>query len=271
LPATELRQRFGRDGRLIIAWLVRTILWQLHQAIQARAEPPIGGNVRTLWYRYVKPVMARLDDDRDSYDRVLVQLNRMVFDHRLFNYSGFDLTDLHWETRRIGDRRPDIIVGAEKLSQVRFLREVHALHGVTTLAWSGNPPGVTVENTARHAAEAMAALGRTNRPFRVIALVDYDPEGHSIAAELHRGLTQLGFQATLQLPVGPNALTQKQIAAARLPIIRRNKQNVAQLANWLTKTGGVAGDPYRIRIESIPRPRRHELVAALVAAPSPSN
>ncbi len=264
MSGEALRARFCYStGRFVLRYMIRTALCQLHDAITAGREPGIGGNVRTLWYRYLKPAVGRIDS-RPSYDATTNAFNHMVFDLRLFDYADFDLTDVHWESRRIGPRRPEIIVMAEKLSQVRFLREVHTLHGVTTVAGPGGTSGVTAENTARWAWDAMHSTGRPTAPFHVIGLVDYDPEGHSKAAELHRSLLQLGFTAHLHLPIHPRELTQKQLGLRKLPIIRTGRAPKGHLRNWLDHTGGISGEPYCLRIESLPREKRHEVLAKLL-------
>lgn len=257
------REGRGRPDRIVMAWFVRSTLASLAGAIARGDEPGVIGNLRTLWYRYVRPAAMRAHpdgEDKDSYRVTITQLNRMVFEWRLLEYRGFDLTDDYWEARRIGTTRPEVLVACEKQSQVRFLREVHQRTGATTLAWSGAPPGVTVENTARHAWAAMRSRGRAHLPFRILALVDYDPEGHVIAGELERSLTQLGFETELHHIVTPDHLTQAEIGYRKLPLTRRAVRNRTLLERWLARTGGVAGEPYRIRLESLPRARRLSLI-----------
>ncbi len=55
--------------------LLRNIIWQAYERITTGDEPGVGGNLRTFWYRFVKPTLAHIDDDdalkSDPYDRML--------------------------------------------------------------------------------------------------------------------------------------------------------------------------------------------------------
>ena len=58
-----------RSGRLVLTRLVRDLLWQVHQRIASGREPPVRGNIRTLWYRWLKPILARQPSWRSRLDK----------------------------------------------------------------------------------------------------------------------------------------------------------------------------------------------------------
>lgn len=90
-------------------------------------------------------------------------------------------------------------------------------------------------------------------------------EGHAIAGEMVRSMRQLGFEAHLHLPIQPAAFDQRELGARKLPILRKGKSNRSHLARWLRETGGIAGEPYKVRVESLPRARRMRAIEAIVA------
>ena len=47
-----------RSERVLVAKLIKNIIWQAYEKIQAGTEPPITGNIRTFWYLWVKPVLG---------------------------------------------------------------------------------------------------------------------------------------------------------------------------------------------------------------------
>ena len=58
----QLARAFGAasSGRLVLKRLMRALIMQAWRAIREGSEEPVQGNLRTFWYRWVKPVEAKL-------------------------------------------------------------------------------------------------------------------------------------------------------------------------------------------------------------------
>lgn len=56
----ELAFHFAARGskRIKLQPLMRAAILQVHARIQAGDEDPIWGNIRTVWYRYIKPILS---------------------------------------------------------------------------------------------------------------------------------------------------------------------------------------------------------------------
>jgi hypothetical protein len=119
------------SGRIVLMKLIKSIIWQVYERIQSGQEPPLFGNIRTFWYRFVKPVLAKISDDEeiktDPYEIMLRAFNEMIMEQGLFRYADFDFTDEGWEQRRLGTTRPDVLV---KMGCVHLLRRWHERRGV---------------------------------------------------------------------------------------------------------------------------------------------
>jgi hypothetical protein len=262
--AAELDRHFAsaRSGRIVLARLIRNIIWQAYERIQAGTEPPIGGNLRTFWYLWVKPVLARTsgndDAKMDPYDVMLRAFSEMVLSLRLFKYADFDFTDENWENRRIGTLRPEQIVFTEKRGWIRFLREVHEQLGTSTLALGGAPSALTSEYTADHIRQAAGP----DKLVRLIGVVDYDPAGESIATSFRGQLEACGLAVEgLETLIHPRHYSAAELEMFRFPL--PTKQTTKN-ERWMERTGGIGGKPFGLESESMPRARVRELLEQLV-------
>lgn len=263
LTRAELVPYFASEsGRILLAPLIRNVIWQALQRIRSGAEPPVYGNLRTFWYRWVKVVLSHIsDDDRaqtDPYDVMLSLFVELVLDRRLFSYADFDFTDENWENRRIGTTRPDVLVFAEKAGWIRFLTELHAELGVSVLTLGGSPSALTSEYTAKHVRAV------TSAPVRLVGVTDYDPAGDIIARSFRAQLEAVGLDvADLQTVIHPSRYTPDELRMFRFPLPKREK---TKLANWLKRTGGIDGEPFGLESESMPTDRARNLIRELVLA-----
>lgn len=255
LSTSELVAHFAsrRSGRVVMTRLMRSVIWQAHRQIQRGEEAPIYGNLRTFWYRFLKPLLGRLPSHQtpkqDPYDAMLAVFVEMVLDHKLFRYKDFDFTDENWENRRIGTSRPHVLVFAEKRGWVRFLRDLHTLWGVSTLALGGAPSALTSEYTADHIREVLPP----RQPLILFGLVDFDPAGAVIAAAFQRQLAAQGLDvSTLHLPIHPQYYSPEELELFSYPL---SKRQPTLTRRWLDRTGGILGQPRGLEIESMPRPR----------------
>lgn len=264
----ELAAHFAsrRSGRIVLSRLLRSIVWQAHGRIRSGQEPPIRGNLRTFWYRFVKPVLSHISDDdeakKDPYDVMLRIFAELVTEEGLLSYADFDFTDENWENRRLGERSPATLVFAEKTGWVRWLREVWETFSVTTLALGGAPSVLTSEYTL--AALRKAGLEPQRDKLRLIGLVDYDPSGDIIAKAFQQQLSSLGWpHSTLETLISPEhySLEELEMFAFELP-----KGQPTKRRKWLEETGGIGGRALGLEAESMPYEKAFALLRRQLAA-----
>lgn len=240
------------SGRIVLTRLMRSVVWQARERIARGIEPPVRGNLRTFFYRFVKPVLAHIRSAReqarkDPYDVMLRVFAELVLEAGLMSYRDFDFTDENWENRRIGTANAATLVFAEKTGWVRWLREVWERFSVTTLALGGAPSALTSEYTI-HALRTQAGLDPEEHSLRLIGLVDYDPSGWIIARSFQSQLAELGWpKSTLETLIDPADYSPEvlEMFAYELP-----KKQPTKTAKWLKETGGIGGKPLGLEAES---------------------
>jgi hypothetical protein len=116
----QLQEHFGAasSGRIVVSRLIKNLVWQAVSRRRAGQLVRVDGNLRSFFYQWVKPVVARipeaLEAKTDPYDTMLEVFTELVGTHRLFRYSELDLTDENFQHRRIGPVKPLVVVFAEK-------------------------------------------------------------------------------------------------------------------------------------------------------------
>lgn len=264
MSRTELLKHFGtqRTKRVLVTKLIKNLIWQAYELISTNKQPTIEGNLRTFWYGWVKPVLARvpgaLEAKKDPYDVMTQTFTEMVFDLELFHYADFDFTDENWENRRIGTTRPAVLVFSEKRGWIRFLRELHEEIGVSVLALGGAPSALTSEYTARHIKEALPET----KEVKLIGIVDYDPSGAIIANAFQSQLRSAGlFISELNTVIDPRYYSAEEIKIARYPLPKGEK---TKRDKWLEQTGGIDGKAYGLESESMPIDRVRKIIFELL-------
>lgn len=263
MDARKLREHFGAASsrKPVAKRMIRSIVWQVYERIHPGVLPPIGGNVRTFWYRYVKAPLGRvglLERKADHYVTMMQVFAEMVEDLDLFDYTAFGFDDPTWENRRIGARHPNVIVFAEKNGFMRFLKEqVHTVYDVTVTALSGWPSILSTEYMARHIEEAAGFVPQSSawakRKTRLFSIVDWDPSGWMIREVFVRQLQDQGMQAyTLVDLIHPDRFTAEEIDLYRYPLPKGSRQ-ASKNRRWLEATGGTAGELYGLEADSLPR------------------
>tara|TARA_B100000614_G_scaffold261357_1_gene290690 strand:+ start:979 stop:1860 length:882 start_codon:yes stop_codon:yes gene_type:complete len=265
LKRTQIKKHFGSQNsdRIILSKFMKSIIWQAYTKIQAGDESPIMGNIRTFWYRWVKPALAKVPKKyfgkMDLYDLMLRLFAEMVMDLKLFNYADFDFTDENWENRRIGEEKPGVIVFSEKRGWVRFLREFHQKHGVSVLALGGFPSALTSEYTVR---DVQKVLG-TGKAVRLVGIVDYDPSGDLIAESFREQLETQGLVVeSLETLIQPKHYTADELKLFRFRLPRSQKTKTQR---WMEKTGGIDGKEWGLESESMPTERLKSLLEEVIS------
>ena len=251
------------SGRIVLKKLIKSIIWQAFQRIQSGTEPPLIGNIRTFWYRFVKPVLAKIPDDEglktDPYEIMLRAFNEMIMEQRLFRYADFDFTDEGWEQRRLGTTRPEVLIFAEKTGWIRLLRRWHERWGVSVLALGGFPSALTSEYTATHLAPLIG-----EKTVQLIGIVDFDPSGSLIASSFRGQLEASGLKVSEpKLLIEPKHYKSEELRMFAYPLPKSQK---TKLINWLEETGGIEGEAMGLESESLPIERLETLLESLLGA-----
>jgi len=266
LRRSEIKRHFGSStsNRIVLSKLIKSVIWQAYTRIKDGTEEPITGNLRTFWYRWLKPALAKVPKKylgkTDLYDAMSELFMEMVLELQLFSYKDFDFTDENWENRRIGEKQPEVLLFAEKRGWIRILQRFHREYGVSILALGGFPSALTSQYTAF---DLKKVLGE-GQAVRLIGLVDYDPSGELIASSFRKQLELSGLEVSeLVTLIEPRHYTDKELALFKFPLPRSQKTKTEA---WLAETGGVGGERYGLESESMPVERLQELVKAAILA-----
>lgn len=265
-----LLANFGskRSKRAIAKRLIRSIVWQVYERIHGGQIEPIGGNVRTFWYRFVKSPLGRvglLEVKADHYVTMMQVFAEMVQELDLFDYAAFGFDDHTWENRRIGGKNPTTIVFAEKAGFMRFIKEqVHAVYDCTVVALSGWPSILSTEYMARHIEEAAghdppSKVWKESQPH-LLSIVDWDPSGWMIREVFVRQLQDAGMQKyTMTDLIQPDVFTAEEIDLYQYPLPKGSREKNKN-ATWVELTGGTRGALFGLEADSLPRERLAERI-----------
>ena len=278
LKGSEILRMFAApsSGRLKHSTLLRSLLWHVHVGIKDGVIPSVESNIRGLYYRWVRPVYAKLPAGKltrsktDVYFMMLQQLSDMVQEHKLFRYGDFDFTDENWENRRIGQSRPHVVVFAEKRGWMRFLKRLHLKLGVTVQALGGLPSALTTEYLLRDVSMAVDrddGIIATTQALHLVGIVDWDPAGAIAARSFRRQLVGYGANVvSMETVVHPRHYSAEDLSIFSFPLPRGQK---TKNARWLEATGGVEGKLLGLESESMQISRVMSLVEGLVEPIAP--
>ena len=264
LPAAKLKELFAArsSGRVMVKELIRNVVYQAYSWIQKGKAPAIDGNLRSLFYQWVKPVIAKLIREMkgvktDPYDEMINALEYFVVDLKLFRYEDLGLVDERWENRFFSDgRNPHLLVFAEKNGFVKWLQEVSRKFGVHAMALGGSPSHLSTEYLVTQLRKKFAKF----EPLVLFGVVDYDPAGADIAAAFREQLERQGVKvAGLHSLVEPKAFLPQEIEAFRFQVPGKYPTRVQR---WLKEGGGVGGQAFGLEADSLPKQRLLEGISA---------
>lgn len=256
----RLAKEFGAasSGRIILAKVIKNLIWQAVGQVRAGQISGLDGNLRSFFYTHIKPVMARipgaLEGARDPYDTMLDAFVELVEEYGLISYVELDLDDENYHHRKIGERHPHLIIFAEKVGFFRFLERLHGDLGVTVMALGGTPSVLSSEYLVQALSERTDLRG----PFVALSITDWDPSGFQIARAQIRQLQSFGIEQVQHEPlIHPRHYTADEIELFRFPLPGQQK---TKNRNWLRETGGIDGELFGLESDSMPRQRLRELV-----------
>jgi hypothetical protein len=266
MTAKQLRAEFraASSGRVLAIPLVRNAVFQACSwAIEGKA-PKISGNLRSLYYQWVKPIVAKLPEllktKTDFYEETSEALELFVVKLHLFSYRDLDLVDERWENRFFTDgRNPHLLLFAEKNGFVQFLQEASRTYGLTAVALGGSPSHLSSEYLAAQLRQKV----KTIEPLVLFGITDYDPAGADIARSFAQQLSRQGLQVKEQHElITPKAFLVDELTTLRFAVPRKSP---ALVSRWLKATGGIEGKAVGLEADALPKARLVELVAKTLA------
>jgi hypothetical protein len=263
MSAEELIANFGAASshEPKAALIIKNQVWQSYSRIKTGQESLIEGNLRSYWYSYIKPTLARVNllSGYDHYETMLTVFVEMVSDYRFFRYADFGFDDDNWENRRIATKMFHVILFAEKAGWFRTLKEFYEEYGMTILALGGMPSLLSSEYLVQHLSEVTSL----KQQFYLISAVDYDPSGWIIANAFAEQLSNRGVQdCKLIHAISLENYTPEEIELFQFPI--PSKQSI-KVRKWLKATGGLGGKALGLEADAMPRSRYKEVVRKILA------
>lgn len=108
-----------------VSMFMRNVVWQMRERVLKGNKPLYQELIRTFWYSYIKPTLARansLSPDRDQYKDLVEEIKNMVMKHRLMRYKDIGFRDDKKGQRMVGGSA-NIILFSEKSRTPRiFIR-----------------------------------------------------------------------------------------------------------------------------------------------------
>ncbi len=183
-------RRIGSDD-IDIRRMTQNFLFQLFRWIQKGIEPPVNGNIRSLWYR-IKPLIGKVADllDGKNVDVFYDALHEMIEVHKLFKYKDFGLIDVNADVRQIGQKRPEIIIAVEKEGLKSTARRLAREIGCTHICLKGEPAAISMEYFTDELKEVL----ETDQEVEIFMYVDIDPAGNSIQKNFKTRLEDHGIK-----------------------------------------------------------------------------
>lgn len=244
--AGPLRADF-RSARHLIA----CILWQILRYRELGIPQHWCKDYREVWYMAVKATLYRAgfltraefdwDFDRgpapDAFLTLQTVLAQMVGEDRLFTFREFGFVDKGTAERKLGDRRPQVVIVCEKDSladKVRFLSEQY---GVSYIVLGGQPSLIGTEFFA----EMIRSVG----PLTIIAYVDYDPAGWIIVRSFIEQLRRYGIECVGGVRgflVRPESFSAEELELYALPLDPESASSAGKAKLWMDETHGVNGE-----------------------------
>jgi len=288
MGAPELRGYFETGGAIDEELLVRTMAWQFFRWRCLGRRPSYEMAIpRGFIYRPVCPVLVRLGlgsrdgrvpgvDEREevpppraeeepepppdgdpsertvNIDYYTTMLLRILVDlsaeRRLFTYRDLGLADARPDLRRIGARRPAIVLVVEKYSLIQVMADASERFGISGIVLGGNPSWISTEHFCWKLLEALGG----ERPVRLITLVDYDPFGWLLAGMFRDQLERYGISTgSMKHLVLPAMFTAEEIAAVSYPVESTSAAISGKIKKWMASGGGINGEPRGIHADDL--------------------
>ena len=234
-PKEWLQEYFKENKRqypINVSLMLRNIIWQQRERILTKQKPPLKELIRTFWYMYIKPTLARagaLTHETDQYDQLVDTLVFLTKERGLMEYKDIGFRDDNRFNRKVG-LNANVILFSEKIGHQDFLAEMADKYQVSIFALGGQPSVLNVEYFVDDLKNHGVNLRRS---FFLFSIVDYDPSGGIIRDAFIDDLAHYGIKNINCVDlINPDMLTPKEILASRFPLTdpeNMRKKNTAWL------------------------------------------
>lgn len=201
-----------------VSRLMRNLIWQMRERVKRGDKPKLKELIRTYWYMYTKPTLARagaISLKTDQYNQLIDALVNLVKDWDLMRYKDIGFSDDKSAMRQVG-LNANIILIAEKAGHLDFLKQMRTRYQISTIALGGQP---SLLNTEYFVDDLKRQKINIQRSFYLYTIVDYDPSGWIIRDAFISNLKHYGIKhIQCQDLVHPDQLTAQEVQDSRYPI-----------------------------------------------------
>lgn len=264
-PKEWLLKEFGpgREYPVNISQLMKNIIWQIRTRIVQNKQQPLEGLIRSFWYTYIKPTLARcssLSKTVDQYPQMIQTFVRLIQYCDLMRYKEIGFTDDNQNDRQIGINN-HIILFAEKAGHYPLLQRIAQSSEVTILSLGGQPSLLSAEYFVNELKDQGIDIRKS---FYTFSLVDYDPSGWIIKTAFINDLNFYGLKNIQhQDLILPNIFSQEEIALNKYPL-PTSKEMEDKNNKWLKESGGINGELFGLEADAAPIPRIETLFAEAI-------
>jgi hypothetical protein len=248
----------GQDYPVNVSRLIKNIIWQIRTRIIQKQQPAMKGLIRSFWYTYIKPVLARtnsLNPKVDQYPQMIRMFVRLVQYLDLLRYKDIGFMDDNQNDRNIGINN-HIILFAEKAGHYPLLQQIAQNTEVTILSLGGQPSLLSAE----YFVNEMKAQGiDVRKAFYTFSLVDYDTSGWIIKNAFLNDLNFFGLKHIKHTDIILLKLfTREEIESNKYRLSDPQEMKIKN-RNWLKESGGINGELYGLEADAAPFPRVEQL------------
>ena len=245
---------YKNSNKVNATLLIKNLIWQAATWIQQGKMPVVDGNIRSFWYRHVKPVLSRLglsvSGTRFTNDVYYCFVKLRLLG--LFTYSDLGFLDERGHARVVGKERGNLILFVEKDGLFGVIRKLALQYGITGISLNGFPSYLTTEFLLKD----MQMSDLLGRPIKLFSVVDYDPSGYWIEREFAQQFRDYGLEvASVSTLVEPKGLPNDLLEACKYKL-----KKGTQTDNWINTTGGIAGEAYGLEADAVGAARIAEAV-----------
>ena len=262
-PKEWLIKEFGPGKKypVNVNHLMKNIIWQVRTRIIQKQQPPVEGLIRSFWYLYIKPVLARtnsLSKTVDQYSQMIQTFVRLIQYCDLMRYKDIGFTDDNQNDRKLGINN-HIILFAEKAGHYPLLQRIAQDSEITILSLGGQPSLLSAE----YFTDEMKAQGiDIRKSFYTFSLVDYDTSGWIIKEAFLNDLNFFGLKHIQHKDlILPDIFTKEEIELNKYPI-PTSKEMQDKNKKWLQESGGINGQLYGLETDAVPIKKIEELFFA---------
>jgi hypothetical protein len=248
----------GRGYPVNISKLMKNIIWQQRMRIVKKEQPQIEGLIRSFWYTYIKPALARADSlssKVDQYPQMIEMFVRLIQYCDLMRYKQMGFLDDNQNDRKIGINN-HIILFAEKAGHFPLLQRIAQDTDVTILSLGGQPSLLSAEYFVD---EMKAQDIDIRKSFYTFSLVDYDTSGWIIKDAFLNDLRFFGVKHVQHRDlILPSIFTPEEIELNKFPL-HTPPEMEEKNKKWLRESGGINGELYGLEADAAPGERIKEL------------